>query len=85
MHQKMERMSQGTRPQASAAPPVKWNERLQLSRKANFKNQGTLVNFLDHKLLSESRHLSRWRCSLLRLFFFRLEARFSSSIWKAGE
>lgn len=65
MHQKMERMSQGARPQASAAPPVKWNERLQLSRKAYFKNQGTLENFSDHKPQSESRHLSRWCCSLL--------------------
>lgn len=65
MHQKMERMSQGARPQASAAPPVKWNERLQLSRKAYFKNQGTLENFSDHKPQTESRHLSRWCCSLL--------------------
>lgn len=45
MHQKMERMFQGARPQASSAPPVKWNERFQLSRKANFKNQGTQWTF----------------------------------------
>lgn len=38
-------MSQGARPQASAAPPVGRNEKLWLSRKANFKYQGTLVKF----------------------------------------
>lgn len=65
MHQKMERMSQGARLQVSAAPPVKRNERLQLSRKADFRNQGALVNFSDHKPQRESRHLSRWCCSLL--------------------
>lgn len=51
MHQKMERLSQGARPRASAAPLVERNEKLWLSRKADFKKISVpLLNFSDHKL-----------------------------------
>lgn len=84
MHQKMERISQGARSQASAAPQAE-NERLWLSRKVDFKNQGTLVDCSDHKLWGKPKHQVDVVLFSLRLFYFRSEARSSSSILKAGD